>query len=773
MGKTDKAEKKSKKEKPTVVDVDEEGDVSMVVQEAAAVEVVKEKKSKKEKDEKELIVVPVEELSPIAHPLAGKKLVKKLHKTVKKASKSRQVKRGVKEVVKSIRKGEKGLLILAADITPIDIISHLPVMAEDASIPYVFVASKEELGQASSTKRPTSCVLVCPDAKKKKKKVEGQEGMVESKEDDYRELYDEVHAEKPRQATCTALSNSANRSSISTGPASPSTATMSSTTASKKDQKKGANKPAPNKSAPGAAVTKSGPLVVATTVEDVPRLVGGRPDQAAFNAQQDALKKEMETVQAQLSAVKDKIASLGKNGPANERRNELKDQLEALRSQQAGNKADRTRTLEELKAKQEETQKKIKDLQAAKSKTHFKSVQDVDNQIRKLESQVDSGSMKIADEKRALAEISQLKRSRKAVEAFQGDEEAIQANKARIEELKKELDDPEAKAVSDRFDAIKAELDEIKKEQDDAYASRNKIYDERSAISATLDELWQKKRDSNAAWREANDRYYAKMTEDRARKQERFKRQREEEDKQRRREQAQRIREEAEIPAFQVEIEDCQTLIDLFSGKITGAAADNKVSTSSSNEISGVPELSLRTVEADPSLGVALKKKEEDNYFVAKKKKTGGKPNQQAAKEKEAPAAPKPEERFHVSFSTLTALGALSIPPPSSNADVERCIADLQKKRDWYLANQKSVTAEKIAKADAEIAKLEAQAGTNGEVPNGNGEHPPEPTHTPAVGGELSAEVPTEAVDEKLEEVKEENEAKEAEVNEDTEAKEE
>lgn len=68
-------------------------------------------------------------------------------------------------------------------------------MAEDASIPYVFVASKEELGQASSTKRPTSCVLVCPDAKKKKKKVEGQEGLVGSKEDDYRELYDEVHAE--------------------------------------------------------------------------------------------------------------------------------------------------------------------------------------------------------------------------------------------------------------------------------------------------------------------------------------------------------------------------------------------------------------------------------------------------------------------------------------------------------------------------------------------------------------------------------------------------
>lgn len=94
----------------------------------------------------------------------------------------------MKEVVKGIRKGEKGsvrfdessfivadftsssLLVLAADITPIDIISHLPVMSEDANIPYVFVTSKEELGHASSTKRPTSCVMVCPDQKKKSKK---------------------------------------------------------------------------------------------------------------------------------------------------------------------------------------------------------------------------------------------------------------------------------------------------------------------------------------------------------------------------------------------------------------------------------------------------------------------------------------------------------------------------------------------------------------------------------------------------------------------------
>ncbi|KAI0750849.1 50S ribosomal protein L30e-like protein [Daedaleopsis nitida] len=185
MAKSEKKDKKRKETKEVTETLKESIEVNDDVDMEDAELVKVEKKVRKEKEE---IVIPLEDLSPIAQPLAQKKMLKKLHKTIKKASKQRQVKRGVKEVVKAIRKGEKGLLILAADITPIDIISHLPVMAEDANIPYVFVPSKEELGHASATKRPTSCVMVCPDQKKKSKPKDGEK---EDKDDDYRETYDE------------------------------------------------------------------------------------------------------------------------------------------------------------------------------------------------------------------------------------------------------------------------------------------------------------------------------------------------------------------------------------------------------------------------------------------------------------------------------------------------------------------------------------------------------------------------------------------------------
>jgi H/ACA ribonucleoprotein complex subunit 2 len=65
----------------------------------------------------------------------------------------------------------------------------LPVLSEEAQIPYVFVNSKEELGQASATKRPTSCVMICPNQKRKTKPKDGE------KDDDYKELYEEIYKE--------------------------------------------------------------------------------------------------------------------------------------------------------------------------------------------------------------------------------------------------------------------------------------------------------------------------------------------------------------------------------------------------------------------------------------------------------------------------------------------------------------------------------------------------------------------------------------------------
>ena len=72
-------------------------------------------------------------------------------------------------------------------------------MCEDAQIPYVFVPSKEELGHASATKRPTSCVMVCPNLKKPKAQDgKASDATRDLPDDEFKELYAECFNEVQR-----------------------------------------------------------------------------------------------------------------------------------------------------------------------------------------------------------------------------------------------------------------------------------------------------------------------------------------------------------------------------------------------------------------------------------------------------------------------------------------------------------------------------------------------------------------------------------------------
>lgn len=142
-----------------------------------------ERTAQKEKEKKKAAA-----LAPIAKPLAGKKLQKRAFKLVRRAAEHKCLKRGVKEVVKSIRRGNKGLCVIAGNISPIDVITHVPILCEEADIPYIYVSSKEDLASAGATKRPTCCVLVLTKPTKGELQAEEQEKL----KADYGEVVCEV-----------------------------------------------------------------------------------------------------------------------------------------------------------------------------------------------------------------------------------------------------------------------------------------------------------------------------------------------------------------------------------------------------------------------------------------------------------------------------------------------------------------------------------------------------------------------------------------------------
>ncbi|KAH7094199.1 hypothetical protein BKA62DRAFT_607148, partial [Auriculariales sp. MPI-PUGE-AT-0066] len=236
-----------------------------------------------------------------------------------------------------------------------------------------------------------------------------------------------------------------------------------------------------------------------------------KPDRDAYNVEQDFIRAELEALQLKLTAVKYKIGLFSKVGPAADRRTALRAELGVVRSSQRNHKASRARLFDEIRAIQESTNKRIKDIQDAKQKAPFQTIADVDTAIKSLDLQVESGALTIVQEKRAIADISTFKSARKALKVRLVEELAIQKERARADELRTELEDPEAKALSNSYEAIKEELEEMKKEGDEAYANRAQLFDERDALQKHISELHDRRRVGVQTYHDAIDRYRKKL----------------------------------------------------------------------------------------------------------------------------------------------------------------------------------------------------------------------------------------------------------------------
>ncbi len=64
------------------------------------------------------------------------------------ASKTGTVRKGTNETTKAVERGQAKLVVIAEDVDPPEVVAHLPLLCEERKIPYVFVPSKEKLGDA-------------------------------------------------------------------------------------------------------------------------------------------------------------------------------------------------------------------------------------------------------------------------------------------------------------------------------------------------------------------------------------------------------------------------------------------------------------------------------------------------------------------------------------------------------------------------------------------------------------------------------------------------
>ncbi len=94
-------------------------------------------------------------------------IMERAYETVKLAKDDGKLRKGANEATKAVERGITKLLVIAVDVDPPEIVAHLPLLAEEKKITYVYVDSKIKLGEAAGIDVPSAAIAVVEAGKGK------------------------------------------------------------------------------------------------------------------------------------------------------------------------------------------------------------------------------------------------------------------------------------------------------------------------------------------------------------------------------------------------------------------------------------------------------------------------------------------------------------------------------------------------------------------------------------------------------------------------------
>jgi large subunit ribosomal protein L7Ae len=97
-----------------------------------------------------------------------KEVVEKAYETLELARDTGKITKGTNETTKAVERGVAKIVLIAEDVTPEEIVAHLPILCDEKNIPYVYVPKKGELGAAAGLDVGTASCAILQGGKAKK-----------------------------------------------------------------------------------------------------------------------------------------------------------------------------------------------------------------------------------------------------------------------------------------------------------------------------------------------------------------------------------------------------------------------------------------------------------------------------------------------------------------------------------------------------------------------------------------------------------------------------
>ena len=93
--------------------------------------------------------------------------IEKAYEAIELARKTGKIKKGINEVTKMVERGQAKFVAIAKDVSPQEILMHIPPLCEEKNVPLVIVPHKEELGAAVGLHVATTAVAIIKEGDSK------------------------------------------------------------------------------------------------------------------------------------------------------------------------------------------------------------------------------------------------------------------------------------------------------------------------------------------------------------------------------------------------------------------------------------------------------------------------------------------------------------------------------------------------------------------------------------------------------------------------------
>ena len=71
-----------------------------------------------------------------------------------------KIRKGMNEVTKSIERSAAKIVIMAEDVSPPEILFHIPLLCEEKMVPYGYISTKKELGNIARLNISASAIAI-------------------------------------------------------------------------------------------------------------------------------------------------------------------------------------------------------------------------------------------------------------------------------------------------------------------------------------------------------------------------------------------------------------------------------------------------------------------------------------------------------------------------------------------------------------------------------------------------------------------------------------